>query len=191
MAVSPLTRVSEAAERQLELLSPRDRRLLMGLLSFGTLVGLGLLWWTLYGMLDDKASRVRLAKENLTIATQMQANYKVASNKLADQETRLKQYSSQPISAKIEEIASNQGVLESLRSVNENSSEIVGKMKQTKYSVDFKAMPIESAMRLLYDLETDSYPVSIEMADLKVTTNREGKKMSLTLELVVFALAEG
>jgi type II secretory pathway component PulM len=191
MAASPLTRVTEAAERQIELLSPRDRRLLMGLVGFGALLGLAVLWWSLDGMLDDKASRVRLAKENLSIATQMQADFKVASAKLGDQETRLKEYTNQPISAKIEEIASNRGVLESLRSVNENSTEIVGKMKQTKYSIDFKAMPIESAMGLLYDLETDPYPVSVEMADFKVTTNREGKKMSMTLELVVFMLAEG
>ena len=191
MAESPLTRISTAAERQLELMSPRDRKLLLGLVGFGTVVGLLLMVWTLKGALDDKASRVRLAKQNLVTAQQYQAEYRAAAAQLADQESRLLDYKNQPISAKIEAIASQRGVLEQLRSVNENGSEIVGNIKQTSYSVDFKAMPIESAIGFLYDLETDPYPVSVNLADLKVSKGRDGKTMSLTLEVTVFKLAEG
>jgi len=191
MADSPLARVSAAAERQLELMSVRDRKLFMGLIAFATFAGLLMLVVTLKSSLDDKASRVRLAKENLVMAQQFQGEFRAAAAQLADQENRLRQYTTQPISAKIEAIASQRGVLEQLRSVNENGSEIVGNIKQTSYSVDFKGMPIESAIGFLYDLETDPYPVSVNMADMKVSKSRDGKTMSLTLEVVVFKLAEG
>ncbi len=192
MADSPISAVTAVVERQLESLSPRDRRLLLGLLTFGTLIALGTLWWTLYGVLDDKASRVRTARENLATAKLYQGEYQTAAASLAAQESRLAQYKTKRISAHLEEIAGKRGVGDSLRAVNESGAEVVGNIKQTKYSVELKDLLHQDAIGFLYELETSGYPASVNNAEFRGKKTRDGEsKLDLSLELVVFSLAEG
>lgn len=192
MADSPIASATAFVERQLESLSPRDRRLLLGLLSFGVIVGLGLLWWTLYGVLDDKASRVRTARENLASAKLYQAEYQTAAASLAAQESRLGQFASKRVSAHLEEIAGRRGLADNLKAINESGSEVVGNIKQTRYSVDLKDLEHVDAIGFLYDLETSGYPASVNTADFKTKKTRDGGNvLNLSLELVVFSLASG
>lgn len=190
MADNPLAGVTAAVERQLESLSPRDRRLLIGLVSFGTFVGLAFLWYSLYGILDNKASRVRAARENLETAKVLQAEYQGAAASLAAQESRLRQYEGKRVSAHLEELASKRGVTDNLRAVNESGSEVVGNIKQTKYSVELRNLEHQDAIGFLYELETSGYPASVEVAQFKSKKTREGSVLDLALELVVFSLAE-
>ena len=173
-------------ERQLEQLSPRDRKLLVGLVSFGTLAGLGLLWWTLYGLLDDKASRVRTAKSNLETIQVLQVEHTRAAAQLAAQESRLEQYRGRPLSAHIEELASRHGLREQLKGIRTADTEDVGNIQQTRYNVEFKGAEIEATLRFLYELETSGYPVSVEQADFTATSR---KQLNLNLELLVFKVA--
>ena len=183
--------IKATLERQLEALSPRDRRLLIGLMTFGTLVGLGLLWYTLYGILDDKASRVRLARENLETAKVLQIEYQKAAASLAAQESRLREFQGKRVSAHLEEIAGRRGVTDNLRAVNEVGAEVVGNIKQTKYSVELKNLAHVDALGFIYELETSGYPVSVELADFRAKKGREGNVLDVNLELLVFSLAEG
>lgn len=178
-------------ERQLEALSPRDRKLLIGLVCAGVTIGLVLLWYSLYSVLDSKASRVRAAKTNLAQIAQMSADYNVAATKLAAQENRLREYASKPVSAHIEELATAQGILDSLRTVNETNSETVGNFKQISYQVELKGVGYEPAMAFLHALETSGYPASVETAEFQSTTVKREKMLNLNLELVVFRLAGG
>ena len=178
-------------ERQLEALSPRDRKLLMGLVCAGVTIGLVMLWYSLYSVLDSKASRVRAAKTNLAQISQMSADYNIAATKLAAQENRLREYASKPVSAHIEELATAQGILDSLRTVNETNSETVGNFKQISYQVELKGVGYEPAMAFLHALETSGYPASVETAEFQSTTVKREKKLNLNLELVVFRLAGG
>lgn len=187
-----LQRVSGFIERQIESLSPRDRRLLFGLFTFGTLVGVSLLSWTLYGLLDDKASRVRTARDNLATARLYQAEYQTAAADLAAQESRLREFEDKRLSAHLEELASKRGVTENLRSVNESGSEVVGNLKQTRYAVELKDLEHVDAIGFLYELETSGYPVSVDQAEFRAKKARDGaSKLDLSLELLVFSLAEG
>ena len=178
-------------ERQLEALSSRDRKLLMGLVCAGVTIGLVMLWYSLYSVLDSKASRVRAAKTNLAQISQMSADYNIAATKLAAQENRLREYASKPVSAHIEELATAQGILDSLRTVNETNSETVGNFKQISYQVELKGVGYEPAMAFLHALETSGYPASVETAEFQSTTVKREKKLNLNLELVVFRLAGG
>ena len=178
-------------ERQLEALTPRDRKLLIGLVCAGVTVGLFVLWYSLYSVLDSKASRVRAAKTNLAQISQMSVDYNVAAAKLTAQEDRLREYASKPVSAHIEELATAQGILDALRTVNETNSETVGNFKQISYQVELKGVGYEPAMAFLYALETSGYPASVETAEFQSTTVKREKKLNLNLELVVFRLAEG
>src|SRR5688572_4184560 len=77
-----------AIERQLEVLSPRDRKLLVGLvLSAVILATLGF-WWLLHGVLETKASRVRAAKETFASVTALEQDYLAADAQFAAQKDR-------------------------------------------------------------------------------------------------------
>ncbi|NCG19649.1 MAG: hypothetical protein GWP91_11635 [Rhodobacterales bacterium] len=187
---NPLNRVTEAVENQLEMMSPRDRKMLLGLFSFGSVVFIGFFCYTLYGIIDDKAGQVRAAKAELATVQMLQSAAVAANQQLVDQETRLKQYQGKRLSAHVEELATKRGLNDQLRNVNETSIEVIGTMKQTRYKVELKGINYEDAIGFLYDLETSGYPASVDLASFKATTVKREKKINLTLELIVFSLAD-
>src|SRR5690348_14771742 len=92
-------------ERQLDALSPRDRKLLVGLVLGFVFVLTGGFWWVLHHALEDKASRVRDAKEKLEHVQKLDEEVAAAAQTIAAQEDRLKQYAHQPVTAFIEDLA--------------------------------------------------------------------------------------
>jgi type II secretory pathway component PulM len=179
-------------ERQLESLSPRDRKLLIGLVSFIAVVFVSVLWYSLYSVLNDKVSRVRETKSQLEAVRILDAERVDAMAKLESAEARLAQYKGKRVSAHIEEVAQKRDIpQEQLRAVNEVGSEQVGKVKQTTYKVDLKGLDYSDAYGFIYELETSGYPVHVQTADFRKTFVKKEKKLNVTLELVVFELAEG
>ncbi len=187
---NPLDRVSEAIENQLEMLSPRDRKMLVGLMGFGAILFVGFFWYTLYGIIDGQAAKVRTAKGELAKVQMLQRDAVAATKQLADQEKRLKEYENKRLSAHVEELATKRGLNDQLRNVNETSAEVVGNLKQTRYKVELKGISYQESIGFLYDLETSGFPASVENASFKSTTVKREKKLNLTLELIVFSLAE-
>lgn len=192
MAVAkiPTSGVVAFVERQLESLSPRDRKLLIGLvvaLSLGFVV---VLWTTLYSVLEDKASRVRSAKTKLEAMQMLEAEYLQAVQQIEQQEARLAQFKGKRVSAYIEEIASKRGVLEQLRSVNEAGSEEVGSIRQSRYRVELKRLGYEEAFGFIYELETSGFPTLVDLAQFRTVKSRDGKTLDLTLELTVYSLGD-
>ncbi len=178
-------------ERQLEMLSPRDRKLLVGMLLFFTVVFVGGFWYILNSLLDDKASRVRDAKAAFAVVQELEREYEQAAAQFRAQEDRLREPKEKPVTAWVEELASKHGITEQLRAVNQQSSEIVGDVARTRYKVEIKRATQEPLYRFLHELETSPYPAMVEQATFKVTTVKKEKFMDLTLELVVLSMAEG
>lgn len=178
-------------ERQLEAMSPRDRKLLVGLVVFFGAVGILLLWWTLYGLLESRAQSVRDVKARLVEVQQLQKEYQLAAAQVQSQEERLGEYAKQPVTAYIEQIATNRGVIDPLRKVQQSASEEVGNLKQTTYTVELKRAEYEPLMSFLYDMETGGYPAFIETAKFKTSYEKRQKRLDLTLDLVVFSLSPG
>ena len=193
MANAPIARGPGAfVERQLESLTPRDRKLLIGLVSFMALGFVCLLGYTLYSVLDDKVVRVRETKSQLEAVRALDAEREAAMSKLEAAEARLAQYKGKRLSAHIEEVAQKRDMpQEQLRAVNEVGSEQVGKVKQTTYKVDLKGLDYGDAYGFIYELETSGYPVHVQTAEFRKTFVKKVKKLNVTLELVVFELAEG
>lgn len=184
------TGLGASIERQYEALSSRDQKLVVGLLAFFVLVGLGGLLFFLNGALDDKADRVRSAKATYQTVERLEGEYVQATSLFASQESRLQQYASRPVSAWIEDLATEHAIIEQLRSVNEVGQEVVGDLVSTDYSVEFKRAEQESLYRFLYDLETNDFPAQVRQADFKVAFVKKERKMDLRLDLTVLSLAE-
>ena len=177
-------------ERQLETLSPRDRKLGGGLVAFFALLLVGGLWWTLSGILGEQAEHVRSSNEKLAQIQALQAEYAGAAETLESQETRIKQFADQPVGAWIERLAQENDVATQLRAVNETSAEIVGSLRQTHYKVELKQAQYDAMLEFLYALETGGYPARVEQASIRTTVaGRERAKVyDLTLELVAYSV---
>ncbi|MBX2796250.1 MAG: type II secretion system protein M [Myxococcales bacterium] len=182
-----------AIEQQLEMLSPRDRKLLVGLVLFFAVVFVGGYWYLLNDLLNDKASRVREAKESLVMIQALDAEHKEHSARFAAQESRLREHSKQRVQPWVEDLATKHSITgKQLNSVSSQSSEPVSDViERTTYKVELKRVPQEALYRFLYDLETSSFPASIEQADFKVAYYKKEKLMDLTLQLTVLKLVEG
>lgn len=189
-SLSMRSSVYTAVERQLEVLSPRDRKLLVGLLLFGLAIATAGLWFFLHGQLEDKASRVRAAKESLGAITQLEAEYREADAAFTAQKERLEEYSKQPVTAFLEGLALKHSLNESLTSVHQNASETVGDIVQTRYTVNLKKAPQEQLYRFLHEIETSGFPAKIETATFKVVTVKKERQLDLNLDIIVLSLAE-
>ena len=180
-SLSMRSSIYTAVERQLEVLSPRDRKLLVGLLLFGLAIATAGLWFFLHGQLEDKASRVRAAKESLGAIT-------LASREKL--ENLIEEYSKQPVTAFLEGLALKHSLNESLTSVHQNASETVGDIVQTRYTVNLKKAPQEQLYRFLHEIETSGFPAKIETAAFKVVTVKKERQLDLNLDIIVLSLAE-
>jgi type II secretory pathway component PulM len=180
-----------ALDRLLETLSPRDRRLFVGLVVFGTGVLLLGFWWVLHGMLASEASRVREAKEHLSRMLDLQTEYNAATARFDAQRDRLAESTSKPVSAFIEELATEHGLNQQLSAVRQQQTEEIGDVAQTRYTVELKKAMQEPLYRFLYALETSGYPARVEQATFKTTPVKGEKLMDLTLELVVLSVKQG
>lgn len=180
-----------AVEAQLESMSPRDRKLLVGLLAFVSILVLAIVIVMARSSIEARASRVRMAKDNLDLLQAMATEYEVADQKIARAEERLAEYKGQPLSAYMEKTAREMQLQEQLASVNPQDSEVVGNLRQTSYRVELKKVPLENALAFVSELEMGGYPLAIDLARLR-TVNVAGEKMfDVTLEVVAYQLEEG
>jgi type II secretory pathway component PulM len=174
-------------ERQLESLSPRDRRLLAGLLGFGALAVVFGLWWVLSGALSELGGRVYTANEKLGEILAMKSELDQANSRLASQSDRLAQFKSQPVSAWVEKLAQTHGVSNELRSVDEVDRSTEGSLEQIKYKVELKKAAYDPMLDFLYGLESSGYPAQIEVATIKSSLGKDKTKVyDLTLQIVVY-----
>ena len=176
-------------EQQLEMLSPRDRRLLVGLVLFFAVVLVGGYWYMLNGMLEDKAARVRDAKQALVIVQQLDQEYQQHKAAFEAQESRLREYGKQPVSAWIEGLATEHGIIEQLRSVNQATTEPVSDVvERTIYRVEIKRAPQKELYEFLYELETSPFPATVDQSSFKVSFLKQEKFMDLSMDITVLSL---
>ena len=176
-------------EQQLEMLSPRDRRLLVGLVLFFALVFVGGYWYLLNGWLESKADRVREARQSLLTVQALDQEYQQHKATFEAQESRLREYGRQPVAAWIEELATRHGIIEQLRSVNEAASEPVSDVvKRTTYKVEIKRAPQKELYEFLTEMETSPFPASVEQSVFNVSFYKKEKFMDLSLDVTVLSL---
>ncbi|MBA2320361.1 MAG: hypothetical protein H0V89_04325 [Deltaproteobacteria bacterium] len=196
MAKAPIVEsragISALVERQLETLSPRDRKLLAGLLGFGGLAAVFGIWWVLSGMLSEMGTRVRSSNEKLGQIIALKAELDEANERLAAQEDRLAQFRDQPVGAWVEKLAATHGVQNELRSVDETERNTEGSLEQVSYKIELKKAAYDPMLEFLYGLESSGYPAQVEVATIKSSLGRDKAKVyDLTLEVVVYQVGSG
>jgi type II secretory pathway component PulM len=176
-------------EAQFEAMSPRDRKLLMGLVGFITLVITAIVFLTIRGAIYDKQTKVKAAQDALDYIQVAAAQYTETASKIATAEDKLKEYKGQPASAYLEKVAGDTGLRDQF-TVNQQGSEVVEGLRQTTLRVDLRKIQLASALQFIHTLETSGYPLSINMARFHTGTvsGTEGKVIDLTLEVVTYQL---
>jgi hypothetical protein len=179
-------------DRTLDSLSPRDRKLLVGLvLFFGLTLTFGYCW-VIRGFLSDRASRVIEAKEAHAAVLADSKQLAVANAAFAREQSRLAQASVRSVPAWVEELAKRHQLEQALVKVTDTNSEAVGdSLLQTHYTIELKKAPQESIYRFVYDLETSDFPASIDAAKFRVAMVKKDKFLDVTLDIVVLSTAGG
>jgi len=190
MAQLPVrTGPSAFVERQLEALSPRDRKLLAGLIAFGGFLFVTGFAYTAYSVLAAKSEYVVDVKEALVEMQQAQRDFQDAEATFSAHEDRLR--NKEPVSAFLEALATKHQVTDQLKNINaQGNPELVGTLSQQRYSVEIKKAPQENLFRFLHELETSGYPASVEQAVFKSQATKEGQMMTLTLDLIVLSVGD-
>jgi type II secretory pathway component PulM len=178
---------------QWDAMTPRDRKLLGVLVAFFSVVGLGLTLFLLKGVIDDRAQRVQDAQDSLDVLTAMADEYEAANRKVQAGEADLSKYADKPMSAYLEEAARDASLSENLTAVNEQGTEVVGKLRQTRYKVELKKIPLDKkyGLEFVHAIETSGYPLRIDLARFKTVMVSGDKQIDMTLELTGFQLAGG
>lgn len=184
-------RMPAAVEQQLEALSPRDRRLLVGLVMFVLVVMTGGFWYMLQSTLEEKASRVATASEAYDRIQDLEAEFRQADASFQAQKSRLEQAQKQPVTTWVEELANRHNLRDALSAVREVSREQVGEIQQTRYTIELKRAPQEPLYKFVHEMETSGFPAKVETAHFRVAAVRNEKFMDLTLDVVVLSLFGG
>jgi hypothetical protein len=162
----------------------------MGLLLLMGFVFVGGTSWFIRGALDSRALAVIEAKQDLQTAYDLQVDYQRASEEIAKQEERLKKAPPQRLATYVESLASKHSVREGLRGVKEESATKESGIKITTYEVEFRKVSLEPLLNVLKDMESSNYPLRVEDARFKTVYFKREKLIDLTLEVVVYSLAE-
>jgi type II secretory pathway component PulM len=141
-------------DRTLDGLSPRDRKLLVGLvLFFGVTLTFGYCW-VIRGFLSDRADSVVEAKETHAQVLADSKRLAVANAAFEREQSRLAQAATKSVPAWVEELAKKHQLEQALAKVTDTSQEPVGdSLMQTHYSVELKKAPQENLYRFVYDME--------------------------------------
>lgn len=175
---------------QLDNLSTRDRTLLTGMGMVLLVVIVGFITMSLRSTIDDQASRVRTAKDNLVMVQELAQDYATAQAAVTAAEARLKSYEERSLRAFVEQIAMQAGVNDSLRAVDKVSSEVVGNFQQSEYKVELKQVELEDALKFVYGLETSEYPLQVKAARFRTSLLKREKVIDLNLEVIATSISE-
>ena len=179
-----------AVESQLENMSPRDKKLLTGLILFGTFAFLAIMTYTLVSVRQGLESRVRDAKTTLVEVQQLQGEYDQANAMLQAQEKRLADHASQQLSAYVEQLANEQGIQEGLSDAQRVEQVVENEITSTKWKVVLKGRTYDEAIRFLLALESNGYPLTVDTVRLKRVTVKREPAVDMTIELHTFKVGE-
>jgi len=174
---------------QLDALSPRDRKLLSGLLIFFGLAIVVGVFFVMNRTLSAKASTISDKKEALALIQAYDARFQIAEARIVQAEEKLREYGNQPASAFLERAATTVQVREQF-SVAKQGTETEGNLERTRYRVELNRVPVDLSLNYVYDIEVSDYPMEVESASWRIQDRRDERLAILTLELVTFALQE-
>lgn len=176
--------------RILEGMTPRDRMLLLGLVSVITLavvvLGTGAMARNLKNMhqlMENRRDQARMVQE-------MHGAYTDASGRLEELEAKVNAYKSTTLSAFLEQCADRVQIRDNLKQVKERAVSTTEDLEEKQYTVQLSKVTVEQFSNFLYEAETTGYPMTIQSTKVKTTLAGGAKLLEVTLEISSYRLVE-
>lgn len=166
-----------------------QRIAMLGFVVFSLTWVLGI-WYFLVGGVQSLEQELMTHQKSYNNLMMMQSQFDFASQQIEEAEARLGKHKGVAPSAFLEKAASEAGVQEQLTGINERDAETVGKLKQTRYTVNLKMAPVQNTMNFLHAVE-DSGFISIETLDLRSKFFSGEKRLTAKIDLIAYATVEG
>ena len=185
-----LQHLRDQIEEQYEALSARDQALALALVVGVALVAALGFSWFLHGIIEDRGSRVRSAKADLTEAMELAVEHQRLQAKISAAESQMGEFRPSHVNTYLEGWADEAGVGAGLR-VQEVGSEVVGLYKERTYRVNVQRAELSGVVKFLLKIENSKYPIRIKNSTFRAVDAREARFLDLSLELVTFAKEGG
>ena len=172
-------------------LAPRDRTLLVGLFTAGTLaIVLGGGWW-MSSSLAGLRSRVADRAETLRLMQLMAADHASALEEATAIEEEVRKHAGTELPAYLEQAATRSGVTDRLNNVQDKGIVAAeGALQETRYSVSLSDLTTDELANFLYEVESNGFPLKIRNTKVRARTRREERTLTVDMDISAFRLLE-
>lgn len=169
-------------------MSPRDRKLFVGLVVGGYLVVLGGLFWFASRQLADVQSRIASAEQTLGLVTGLAADAESASADIKRIDEQMAKYAGQDLASFVERAAQKTGVSTNLQGVREKQVVTEGSVEEHMFTIDVAKVSLQQLVEFLYEIETTGYPLKIRTMKTKVVSVSGVKMLNVSMEVSAFRM---
>ncbi len=189
-AESRLAPATSRIEALLESLTPRDRNLLIGLVTAATITIVASGGWLMKSTLSGLESNLAEGNNTLAFIQSEATEYEAAQSRVEEIESELRKHQETDFSTFIEQAAKSAKIDDRLKSVREISVTTLGTLEQKNYSVDVSRLTLSEFTDFLYEVEGRSYPLRIQSTDIKITKVAGTRLLNVKLDIAAFRLPE-
>jgi hypothetical protein len=171
-------------------MSPRDRKLLTGLLVVGVVALIGGSGWWVNGRLNDMQARLDDRSETLRLIGVMADDEKLNAEKAGQIEAELKRHSGTDLSTYMEQTAEKVGVRDRLDSVKEKQAIVDGNLEEKLYAVALSKLTVTEMSKLVKELESNGYPLKVRSLKLKTRNSGDEKLIDMNLDISAWRVVD-
>jgi type II secretory pathway component PulM len=171
-------------------MTPRDKKLFVGLVVFVYVAVLGGVFWFGRAQLRALQDTVAEREETLTMAKVLAADQAEGAEQVRTIEDELRRNATQDLPSFMEKAAQKVGVSAQLQGVREKGSTTQGTLEERSYGVELSRLSLQQLVDFLHEVETAKYPLKIRAAKVKTQTLAGQKVLNVTFEVSAFRLVE-
>ena len=171
-------------------MSPRDRKLFMGLVVAAYAGALGFVLWFGGSLVSDARSRVDIRDTALSRLRLLETQYMADAARVEEIEGILRESANQDFQSYVEKAAAKTGVTQNLKAVREKGMTQEGTLQVKTYSVEIDKVTLQQLTDFLYEVEAGGFPLRIEQSRFKASGTAGAKLMNASFEVNAYRLEE-
>jgi type II secretory pathway component PulM len=184
-----LAPIQSQLEPLLDSLSPRDRKLLMGLAAAACLALIAAAGWWMTSTLDGLREDIDERKDTLAFVRRSVAEFEANQARLEQIESELKRHSGTDLAAFLEKAAESAGI-EERPGVRQSATTQLGSLEAKTFTVNLSRVTLDQFLDFLYQIETDGYPLRITDSSVKGVSRSESMMLNVKLDIVSYKLLD-
>ncbi len=184
---------SNAQERVFDLLSsmtPRDRKLMLGLVAFFSLVFVGGSLWLMSSKLSTLNGHIADREEKLHLIHVLAIDHAEALGEAEEIEEALKANAGTDLSSFLEQAAGKSGIEEKLDQVKEKTTATDGVVQEKVYAVKLTKLTLDELTSFLYEVETARYPLKVHTFKVKSRKSGDSRVLNVDMDIASYKVLE-